>query len=177
MYRALYSGKDPFALLPGIDAVTQADVCIPSLNVNLWPNLDFAMLSAVRRAHPKCLLLLNYRDPGAIADSIIKWEDLQQRLTVSDVPGLPRTVGAKRGELIIWIENHFDACRRFFANDEYFLEIDIESPDVPKRLGEALGIEIVGWANHKARTLEDELAQLGLKELGPNLMDIRKGSL
>ena len=52
MYRALYSGKDPFALLPGIDAVTQADVCIPSLNVNLWPNLDFAMLSAVRRAAP-----------------------------------------------------------------------------------------------------------------------------
>jgi hypothetical protein len=178
MYRALFSGdNDPFALLPGIDAVTQADVCIPSLKLNLWPNLDFAMLSAVRRAHPECLLLLNYRDPAAIADSIIKWEDLQQRLMVSDVPGLPRTLGGKRGELITWIENHFDACRRYFANDEHFLELDIESPDVPKRLGEALDIEIVGWANHKARTLEDELAQLGLKEVGPNLIDIRKGSL
>ena len=174
MYRALYSGKDPFALLPGVEAVTQADVCIPSLKLNLWPNLDFAMLSAIRRSHPTCLLLLNYRNPEAIADSIIKWEDLQQRLTVSDIPGLPRTIGRKRGELISWIENHFDACRRFFANDEHFVEIDIEGPDVAEQLGKALGIKIVGWANHKARTLDDELAQMGLTELGPNLRDIRK---
>ena len=54
------------------------------------------------------------------------------------------------------------------------MEIDIESPNVAEQLGKALGIKIVGWANHKARTLDDELAQMGLTELGPNLRDIRK---
>ena len=175
IYRAICRGLDPFALLSDFDAVTQADACIPSLKLNVWPNLDFAVLSAIRRAHPSCLFLLNYRRPEAIADSIIRWEDLQDRLTVSDIPGLPRGVGRKRKELIIWIENHFDACRRFFANDKNFLELDIESPDVPDQLGKALGIQIVGWADYKAKTLEDELVMLGRAELGPDLYDIRKG--
>jgi hypothetical protein len=175
IYRAIYRGLDPFALLPEYEAVTQADACIPALNLNVWPNLDFAVLSAIRRSHPDCLMLLNYRDPSATADSIIRWEDLQERLAGADVPGLPRGVGRKREELITWIENHFDACRRFFAHDKRFLEIDIERDDVPERLGKALGIDIVGWGDHKARTLEDELVQLGRTELGPDLYDIRKG--
>lgn len=174
IYQAIYAGLDPFAYLPGFEAVTQADVCIPSLSLNLWPNLDFAVLSAIRRAHPACLLLLNYRDPEAIADSIIKWEDLQERLTISDIPGLPRGIGGERRELIVWIENHFDACRRYFGRDDNFLELDIESPDVPERLGRALGTEIVGWGNFKAITIEDELARLGQSALGPGQRDIRK---
>ena len=63
--------------------------------------------------------------------------------------------------MITWIENHFDACRRFFANDDRFLEIDIEGSDVPHRLGDALGIELVGWTDRKARTFEDELVDIG----------------
>ena len=175
IYDAIYRGLEPFALLEGFDAITQADVCVPNLQLNLWPNLDFAVLSAVRRAHPSCLLLLNYRRPEAIADSIIKWEDFQERITNSNIPGLPRGLGGQRKHLITWIENHFDACRRFFANDEHFLEVDIESPDVPDRLGKALGIGIVGWANHKAKTVQDEMAVLGITELGGDLIDIRKG--
>ena len=173
IYRAIYRGLDPFALLQDYDAITQADVCLPAHRINLWPNLDFAVLSAIRRAHPSCLLLLNYRRPEAIADSISRWEDLQQRLTVSDIPGLPRGAGSKRAELITWIENHFAACRRFFADDPHFLEIDIESPDAPKRLGEALGIKIVGWADYKAHTFEDEIAAMGLSGPGP-FQDIRR---
>ena len=61
--------------------------------------------------------------------------------------------------------------RRFFADDEHFLELDIESAEAPARLSTALGIEIVGWADHKAMTYEDELA-----ELPPGkYRDIRKG--
>ncbi|WP_197018369.1 sulfotransferase [Sphingomonas sp. URHD0057] len=171
IYQAIYRGLEPFALLERYDAITQADVCLPSLQLNFWPNLDFAVLSAIRRAHPTCLLLLNYRRPEAIADGIMKWDDLQQRVAMSSIPGLPVGVGDKREELITWIENHFDACRRFFAGDEHFLELDIESAVAPARLSKALGMEIVGWADRKAVTYEDELAVLPPGKY----RDIRKG--
>lgn len=149
IYRAVLNGMDPFALLEGYDAVTQADVCIPARGINFWPNLDFSILRAVRRAHPDCLLLLNYRRPEAICDSFQKWRNMQKRLTVSQIPGLPKGFGGDRGHLVRWVENHFDACRSFFADDPRFLEIDIEKPDAPERLSKALGIEIVGWGDHK----------------------------
>lgn len=173
IYAAIYRGLDPFALLDGYDAVTQADVCLPSMRLNLWPNLDFAVLSAIRRAHPECLLLLNYRRPEAIADSIGKWDDLQRRITASNIPGLPRGLGRKREHLITWVENHFDACRRFFANDPRFLEIDIESPQAPERISAAIGMELTGWSDYKATTYEDELAELDPQGTG-KYRDIRR---
>jgi len=149
IYHAVLNGLDPFAHLKGYDAVTQADVCLPAKQRNYWPNLDFAVLRAIRRAHPSCLFLLNYRRPEAIYESFMRWRGMQQRLERSDIPGLPINAGATRDHLIRWIENHFDACRTFFANDPHFLEIDIESPDVPSILGGALGIQIKGWGDHK----------------------------
>ena len=149
IYEAVYSGLDPFAHLTGYDAVTQADVCLPRRGVNFWPNLDFAILSAIRRADPSCLFVLNTRRPEAIVDSICKWGLMRRRLQIADIPGLPSGAGGKREHLIIWINNHYDACRRYFAADEHFIEIDIESADAPDRLGKALGIEIVGWGDFK----------------------------
>lgn len=149
IYGAVASGRDPFFHLKKFDAVTQADVCLPEEKLNLWPNLDFAVLRAIRRAHPECLFVLNYRNPDAICDSIAKWADLGWRLRVSNIPGLPKGLGGKREHLMNWITNHYDACRTYFANDEKFLELDIESPDAPEKLGQALGMKIVGWGDHK----------------------------
>lgn len=149
IYRSLLAGDDPFASLGEFEAITQADACVPALNVNVWPNLDFSALIAIRRAHPTCHFLLNYRRPEAICESIEKWPNLQSRLTASNIPGLPRGFGGERGHLRTWIENHFDACRTFFAKDEHFSEIDIESPDAPERLGSAIGVPITRWANVK----------------------------
>jgi len=149
IYHAVVNGLDPFAHLTDYDAVTQADVCLPRKQKNYWPNLDFAILAAIRRAHPTCLFLLNYRRPEAICESLMRWRGMQQRLVGSDIPGLPVGAGGTTEQLINWIENHFQACRTYFANDPHFLEIDIESPDVPTQLGEALGVQIKGWADHK----------------------------
>ena len=149
IYKAILNGRDPFEFLKGYDAVTQADVCLPSRRLSLWPNLDFAVLSAIRRAHPSLLFVLNYRRPEAICDSIAKWPNMQRRFMISDIPGLPRSAGGRRRHLMAWIENHYEACRHFFANDEHFIEIDIESPDAPELLGKALGIPIVGWGDFK----------------------------
>ena len=149
IYHAVLNGKDPFAHLKQYDAITQADACIPKEGVNFWPNLDFAILRAIRRAHPSCLFVLNYRRPEAICESFNHWRGMQKRLQVADIPGLPAKSGGTREQLIRWIENHYDACRSYFADDERFIEIDIESPDAPERLGEALGITIKGWGDHK----------------------------
>ena len=149
IYDALYKGLDPFAHLTGFDAIAQSDVCWPYRGVNFWPNLDFSVLRAIRRAHPECLFLLNYRNPAAICESICNWKDMQDRLEMSEIPGLPHGYGGQRSHLITWIENHFDACRSYFADDPRFLEIDIASPDAPRLLGQALGIELTEWGIFK----------------------------
>ena len=149
IYRSILTGEDPFARLTGYDAVTQADACVPNLNVNVWPNLDFSVLAKIRQTHPECLFVLNYRRPEAICNSIEKWPNMQKRFEVSDIPGLPRGMGGKRKHLMAWIENHFDACRTYFARDERFLEIDIERADAPDLLGAALGIRISDWGDIK----------------------------
>lgn len=149
IYKAVLNGQDPFAELGEYEAITQADACVPHLNVNVWPNLDFSILRAIRRAHPECLFVLNFRRPEAICTSIEKWPYMQKRFEISDIPGLPRGIGGKREHLMVWIENHFDACRTYFARDERFLEIDIEKPDAPDLLGNALGITISDWGDIK----------------------------
>ena len=152
IYRSLLDGADPLAGLAHYDAITQADVCIPRLHLSRWPNLDFSVLRAIRKAHPTCLFLLNYRDPEAICDSMVRWPGLQARLVKSDIPGLPSGIGDSPQHLIRWIENHFDACRNYFADDPHFLEIDIASEAAPVALGKALGIPIKGWGDHKPST-------------------------
>ena len=145
IYDNVLAGRDPFATLDSYDAVTQADVCLPAHNINFWPNLDFSILSAIRAAHPDCLFLLNHRDPRGLIRSIDRWPALRDRLVQSDIPGLPAGKGRDDSELIRWIENHYAACRRFFAADPAFIELSIEAPDTPVRLGQALGIEIREW--------------------------------
>lgn len=149
IYRGMLLGSGPFANLARYDAITQADVCIPTSQINYWPNLDFTVLRAIRRAHPTCLLLLNYRRPEAICDSMMRWPEMHERIVAAEIPGLPRGAGQSKQQLMRWVENHFDACRHFFANDPHFAEIDIESPDAPVKLGEALGMTITGWGHYK----------------------------
>ncbi len=145
IYEDALAGRDPLARLGDYDSVTQADVCVPAHGINYWPNLDFAILRAIRAHHPECLFLLNYRDPAKVCSSIDRWPTLRERIVRCTIPGLPRGMGKTDEEMISWIENHFAACRVFFANDPKFLEIDIEAEDAPKILGDALGITIADW--------------------------------
>lgn len=145
IYEGYFRHGAPFHLLAGYDAVTQADVCLPSVGVNYWPNLDLPLLREVRRLHPECALVLNYRDPERTAESMMGWADFSQRLTACDVPGLPRGFGSNRDELVRWIEAHHAACREAFAGDPKFVEIDIEDPDAPAALARAAGCEIGPW--------------------------------
>lgn len=144
IYRDHYSGQDPLATLRNFDAITQADVCLPAQEKNFWPNLDFNILATIRRHHPNCLFILNWRDPAATASSIERWGDLQSRLTVSDIPGLPKGFGHSPEHLVSWIEGHFEAARIFFK-DSNFLELDVTAANARQKLGTAMGIEIKWW--------------------------------
>lgn len=144
IYENYLGGRDPLDTLDAFDALTQADVCLPALGVNYWPNLDFNILAAIMKTCPDCLFVLNWRDPALTASSIARWGDLKQRLTISDVPGLPRGFGSDVSHLIRWIEGHHHATRVFFK-DANFLELDIAAPDAADRLGNALGTPLAWW--------------------------------
>lgn len=145
VYDGWFDRDDPFAYLKDLDALTQMDACVPASGVNHWPNLDIALLLAIRRKYPDCLFILNGRPPLQIAESILRWPDLAVRLASVAIPGLPRGRGRRRPELRRWAANHYAAIRHVFAADPAFLDLDIASPDAPGRLGAALGIEIAWW--------------------------------
>lgn len=148
VYEGWFLAGDPFALLGDLDALTQMDVCLGG--ENFWPNLDIALLLAIRRAHPSCLFILNQRPAAATARSIAGWLDLQARLTAADIPGLPAGRGGTEAELIRWIEAHHAALRQVFRDDPRFLGLDIADPAAPARLGAALGLDLPWWGVENA---------------------------
>jgi hypothetical protein len=153
IYDGWFEDGDPFARLPGVDVITQMDICVPKEKLNYWPNLDIALLLAIRERHPDCLMILNARDPAKIADSILRWGDLARRIARGAQPGLPEGRGAERAELERWIGAHHAAVRRIFAGDPHFLDLDIAAADAPARLGAALGVTVKWWgrANENPR--------------------------
>lgn len=153
IYDGWFEDGDPFARLPGLDVITQMDICVPKEGLNHWPNLDIPLLLAIRERHPTCLLILNGREPAKIADSILRWGDLARRLSRGAQPGLPEGRGTQRAELERWIGTHHAAVRRIFAGDPHFLDLDIAAEDAPAKLGAALGVAIKWWgrANENPR--------------------------
>jgi hypothetical protein len=145
VYDGWFEDGDPFARVQDLDAIAQMDFCQPAKKLNYWPNLDLALLAAIRDRHPDCVLILNTRPAEGIASSIERWGDVQDRITREYIPGLPAGRGATRAELVRWIEAHFAAARRMFRDDPAFVELDITAPDAAEKLGRALGIPITWW--------------------------------
>jgi len=150
VYDGWFDRDDPFAYLQDLDVLTQMDICVPAWGANHWPNLDIALLLAIRRRHPDCLFILNARRPMDIAESIMRWPGLPDRLNNVAMPGLPRGRGIRKKDVRKWIATHYAAIRQVFANDPGFLDLDIAAEDAPRKLGAALGIEIAWWGRANA---------------------------
>jgi hypothetical protein len=145
IYRSFLNGRDPLEKLADFDVIAQADVCVPGQKVNCWPQLDFSVLTAIRKHHPECVFILNRRPSQDIASSILRWNDFSKRLEQSDIPGLPRGYGTKAQHLVQWIDAHCEAARLVFKDDPNFLELDILDPEAPEKLGAAIKTPILWW--------------------------------
>jgi hypothetical protein len=145
VYDGLARHGDPFHFFPDIDVLTQMDICQPALQRNFWPNLDIAVLAAIRERRPECRIILNRREPAAIARSIARWYDLQARIVESDIPGLPRGYGGTQADLEGWIARHYAAVEALLGGSPMFLDLEMTSADAPQRLGAFLGMEIAWW--------------------------------
>jgi hypothetical protein len=161
VYDGWFEKGDPFARLKDVDVLTQMDICVPAWDANYWPNLDIALLLAIRRKHPGCVFILNTRPPAKIADSMMRWPGLAERLRDAAMPGLPAGRGAEREELRRWAAAHYAAIRHVFAADPAFLDLDIAAADAPARLGAALGVEIAWWGVSNARSKRGRAAEAG----------------
>lgn len=161
VYDGIFQFGDPFALLRSADCVTQMDYCAPKQGLNFWPNLDFNVLLRIRNLYPKCVFILNHRDPRSTAKSMLGWHSLSRRMSRVDIPGLPAGYGVTEDELATWIAGHISAARSIFKGDSAFLDLDITHSDAPELLGKALGIELKWWgiANASNATVERGLSR------------------
>ena len=149
IYAGYFRSGDPLALLPGYDALTQIDVLRDGLN--LWPQTDWGVISAIRAAHPSARFLASWRDPARLADSMDRWSDLgRRRVPEADIPGLPAGYGASSEQKIRWIRAHYRMCRHMFRDADDYREFDIADPDAPARIAGCLGVDLPWWGRANA---------------------------
>jgi hypothetical protein len=144
MYRGYFQSGDPLALMPGFDAFTEIEIVRNGLN--LWPQTDWGLLSAIRARHPGARFLLTHRDPAQLSDSMQRWSNMgRQRIPQAAIPGLPAGYGERHDQRIRWIEGHFNFCRQVFAGSDDFMEYEITDPEAPKKIGAFLGLTLPWW--------------------------------
>ena len=153
MYQGYFQTGDPLALMPDFDAFTEIDIVRNGLN--LWPQTDWGLISAIRAHHPGARFLLSHRDPAKLSDSMGRWSNLGLfRLPNAAVPGLPEGFGGSEGERVRWIEGHFKFCRQVFAGANDFLEYEVTDPDAPSKIGTFLGVNLPWWGIANANPRE-----------------------
>jgi len=144
MYTAYFDSGDPLALMPTFDAFTENSIIRNSLN--LWPQMDWGIIEAIRKHNPGAKFLLSHRDPVLLSQSMMGWSNLgKYRLPTNDIPGLPEGFGDTEEHQARWIEAHYSFCRQVFRGAGDFLEYDVTDPDAPKQISAFLGIELPWW--------------------------------
>jgi hypothetical protein len=150
MYADYFATGDPLARLDEFDAVTEMNAL--RLDTNFWPQTDWGFLSAIEDKHPGAVFLLSYRDPDQTAASMMNWRNLgEKRLPQNAIPGLPIGYGGNAAEISRWIEGHYTFCRRVFAGRENFMEYNVADPEVQRKLGAFLGIDLPWWGQANQR--------------------------
>lgn len=149
LYRGYFETGDPAALLPGFTAVSEMSMLRGKRS--LWPQMDFALLEAVRRKNPGLKFVASRRDAAALSASMMAWNNLgTTRLPSRDIPGLPAGYGVSNAEQERWIDGHYDSLLHWFRDDPDYLELDIAAPDARERLSSHLGRDLPWWG--KANT-------------------------
>lgn len=144
LYRGYFETGDPGAYLGKATAISEMSLLRPDRS--LWPQMDFALILALRAKHPGLKFLASRRDAFELSQSMLAWSDLVlNRLPSASIPGLPPGYGDTTRERMHWIDGHYAALARFFDGDPDYLEYDIAEPDAPSRIGTFLGRDIPWW--------------------------------
>lgn len=156
MYDSYFKTGDPLARFDEFDGFAE----ISSLHGGntAYPQMDAALIEAIARHHPGVRFVASWRDPQALSNSMLKWNNLVPRLIRNGIPGLPIGYGGEEHERIMWIEGHYNFLDTLFGGDPMYLRIDVADDAAPRALGAHIGREIKWWGaanqNLKARAAD-----------------------
>ncbi|THH38877.1 sulfotransferase family protein [Aliishimia ponticola] len=150
IYEGYFATGDPAARLPGFDAISEMS-CLRD-GKSLWPQMDFAVIDALRVHHPGLKFVATRRAAWDVSQSMLAWSDLGlDRLPAGAIPGLPPGFGETSKERETWIEAHYAHLDALFAGDAAYLELDVAAPDARARLASHLGCDIAWWGRANKR--------------------------
>ncbi|MEQ6248293.1 sulfotransferase [Sulfitobacter sp. HNIBRBA3233] len=149
LYRGYFQTGDPGALFGNFNALTELS-CLRQ-GKSLWPQMDFALIDAIRTHHPEVRFLASRRSSWDVSQSMLAWSDLgTDRLPASDIPGLPEGYGETSAERIQWIDGHYAHLAKIFAGDPAYLEYDVAHPDAKDAVGRHIGADLTWWGQANA---------------------------
>ncbi len=144
LYRGYFETDDPAAYLTDFAAISEMS-CLRG-GRSLWPQMDFAIIDAMRTQHPDAVFVATRRPTWDTSQSMLGWSDLgTDRLPERDIPGLPQGYGDTSKQRETWIDAHYRHITQLFAGDARYLELDVTAPDAPKRLAKHIGHDIPWW--------------------------------
>ena len=144
LYAGYFATGDPLVHLPGIDAVSEMSMLHGTRSI--WPQMDLALIRAIRAHHPGVKLVATWRDPATVSRSILAWTNLgTERLPAGSVPGLPPGYGGTHDERVRWIEGHYQTLDTVFGGDPDYLRLDVDSETARGELEGFLGVALPWW--------------------------------
>lgn len=154
LYRGFYDTGDPGAFFTEFDAISEMSMLRKGRSV--WPQMDFALIDAIRKHHSGVKFVASARDPFEMSQSMLAWSDLGTvRLPKSNVPGLPEGYGDTSAQRIQWIEGHYAHLRALFQNDPDFLLFDVTDPAARHLVSEFLETPVQWWGKSNANSLNE----------------------
>lgn len=152
LYRGFYETGDPGAHFADFNAISEMNLLRGGRSI--WPQMDFALIKAIKDHHPDVKFLASSRDPFTVSQSMLAWSDLGiARLPGSNIPGLPEGYGETSAERIRWIEGHYAHLRALFQDDENYMEYDVADPAVRDLISAFIGIPVRWWGKTNVNKL------------------------
>ncbi len=157
IYAGYFECGDPLAKLDIYDALGEISALKPP--ASYWPQCDYLILQAMRRARPETRFVATRRPTEDTASSMRRWGNLgTQRLPNGSVPGLPHGFGAEPGALERWIDGHYAMLAEVFAGDPAYLELDVGAGDAAAQVAGHLSLDIPWWGKANENTTNPEAA-------------------
>lgn len=151
LYRGLYQSGDPAEAFEDFNAISEMS-CLRK-GRSLWPQMDYAMIDAIRKHHPDVKFLASRRDSWDVSQSMLAWSDLgTERLITADIPGLPAGYGETSAERVKWIDGHYAHLRTLFAGDPAYLEYDVTNISAQAAVAAHIGVALPWWGQANANS-------------------------